>query len=71
MLIAVIFQIIISALLVGVVLLQNQSGGLSASFGGSGEFYRSRRSLEKFLFLGTIALAFVFGLLSVILLIPR
>lgn len=71
MIIVVIFQIIISVLLVGAVLLQSQSGGLSASFGGSGEFYRSRRSLEKFLFMGTIGLAFVFGILSVILLIRR
>ncbi len=66
-----VLQVIVAALLIGAVLLQNQNGGLSASFGGGGEFYRSRRSLEKFMFYGTIFLAGVFGLLSVILLIPR
>jgi len=71
MILVVVFQLIISALLVGAVLLQSQNGGLSTSFGGSGEFYRSRRSLEKFLFYGTIGLASIFGLLSVILLTHR
>lgn len=71
MLFTIILQIIVSALLIGAVLLQSQSGGLSTAFGGGGEFYRSRRSLEKFLYAATIVLAAVFGLLSVILLIPR
>ena len=66
-----ILQIVVSALLIGAVLLQNQSGGLSSAFGGGGEFYRSRRSLEKVLYFGTIILAAVFAILSVILLIPR
>ncbi len=71
MLAILVLQIVVSALLIGAVLLQSQSGGLSASFGGGGEFYRSRRSLEKFLFAATIGLAAIFGILSVILLIPR
>ncbi|MEX2013099.1 MAG: preprotein translocase subunit SecG [Candidatus Levyibacteriota bacterium] len=66
-----ILQIIIAALLIGAVLLQSQSGGLSTAFGGGGEFYRSRRSLEKVLYFGTIVLATVFALLSIILLLPR
>ncbi len=69
--IILILQIVIATLLIGAVLLQSQSGGLSTAFGGGGEFYRSRRSLEKFMFVGTIVLAFFFGLLSIILLMPR
>lgn len=66
-----VLQVVVSALLIGAVLLQAQSGGLSTAFGGGGEFYRSKRSLEKVLYVGTIVLAAIFGLLSVILLIPR
>ena len=65
------FQIVISALLIGVILLQVQGSGLSASFGGSGESFRSRRSMEKFLIYGTIVLAVLFAILSIILLIVR
>ncbi|MBI2195759.1 MAG: preprotein translocase subunit SecG [Candidatus Levybacteria bacterium] len=71
MIVILFLQIVISILLIGAVLLQNQSGGLSSAFGGGGEFYRSRRSLEKILFVGTIALSAAFGILSVILLMPR
>ncbi len=65
------FQIVIAALLIGVILLQVQGSGLSASFGGSGESFRSRRSMEKFLIYGTIILAVLFAVFSLILLIVR
>ncbi len=66
-----IVEITVAVLLIAVILLQVQGSGLSASFGGSGESYRSRRSLEKFLVYATIVLAILFALLSLILLIPR
>lgn len=66
-----IFQIITAALLVIVILLQAQGTGLSASFGGSGESYRSRRSVEKFLLYATIILSALFALSSILLLIYR
>lgn len=66
-----ILQIIITVLLVGVILLQAQGSGLSSAFGGGGEFYRSRQSIEKMLVFATIILAVLFGVLSIILLIPR
>lgn len=69
--ILVIADIAIAILLIVVILLQTQGSGLSASFGGTGEFYRSRRSVEKLLLRSTIVLAFLFGLISIILLIPR
>ncbi len=71
MIVVLILQIIVAVLLILSVLLQMQGGGLSSAFGGGGEVYRSRRSIEKFLFTGTIILAALFGLFSLILLIPR
>ena len=64
-----ILDIIAAVLLVAVILLQMQGSGLSGAFGGSGEFYRSKRSIEKLLMWATVALAFIFGILSVALLI--
>ncbi|MBI2430904.1 MAG: preprotein translocase subunit SecG [Candidatus Levybacteria bacterium] len=64
-------QIIISVLLIAVILLQMQGSGLSSAFGGGGEFYRSRRSLEKVFVWATVLLGSLFGLLSIALLLPR
>jgi protein translocase SecG subunit len=67
-----IIQIIIAVALVGVILLQVQGSGLSSAFGGGGgEFYRSKQSLEKMLIYATITLSVLFGVVSIILLIPR
>lgn len=65
----IILQIIVSVLLIACVLLQMKGSGLSASFGGAGEMYRSRRSVERFLVWVTIVLATLFAILSIILLI--
>jgi len=65
-------EIIVAVALIGVILLQMQGSGLSSSFGGSGgEFYRSRRSIEKVLVWATVLLASFFAVLSLLLLIPR
>ena len=64
-----ILEIIVAVLLITVILLQMQGSGISGVFGGSGEFYRSKRSLEKLLMWATVVLAVLFGLLSIILLI--
>lgn len=66
-----ILHIFIAALLVLVILLQSQGTGLSTAFGGGGEFYRSKRSVEKLLVLVTVLLSVFFGALSIILLLPR
>lgn len=66
-----IIEIVIAGLLIGVILLQVQGSGLSASFGATGESYRTRRSLEKFLVYATIVLAVLFAVFSLLLLIPR
>ena len=66
-----ILQIAVAVLLIIVVLLQVQGSGLSGAFGGKGEFYRSKRSIEKLLVWITIILSTLFGVLSIILLIPH
>jgi preprotein translocase subunit SecG len=67
-----IIQIIVSLALIGLVLLQAKGGGLSSIFGGEGSIYRTRRGLEKTLFNFTIALAVLFGIVSLLsVIIPR
>ncbi len=52
--------IISAVLLIGSILLQNQGMGLGAAFGGESNFYRSKRGVERVLFIATITLAVVF-----------
>lgn len=68
---ASIIQIVVAVLLIAVILLQAQGTGLAGTFGGGGEFYRSRRSVEKVLVWVTVGLIIAFAIISVILLIPR
>ena len=53
-------QIVISVMIVIAVLLQNRGSGLSSVFGGSGAIYRTKRGLEKGLFILTIILVILF-----------
>lgn len=55
-----IIQIVISVLLVVSILLQQRGTGLSATFGGDGNVYRTKRGLEKLIFWVTIVLAVLF-----------
>ncbi|MDO8669764.1 MAG: preprotein translocase subunit SecG [Candidatus Buchananbacteria bacterium] len=55
-----IVQIVSAIALIIVIILQNRGSGLGAAFGGEGNVYRSRRSVEKVLFQLTIILAVVF-----------
>lgn len=66
-----VLQIVTGVLLIGAIALQMQGSGLSTAFGGAGEFYRSKRSIEKLLFYGTIVLGVIFAALSVISLLHR
>lgn len=50
----------ISILIVVAVLLQNRGSGLSSVFGGGGAIYRTKRGLEKGLFILTIILVILF-----------
>jgi protein translocase SecG subunit len=63
--------IVIAIALIGAIMLQMQGTGLSSSFGGGGEFYRSRQSIDKLLVWITVLLTILFGTLSIFLLMPR
>lgn len=47
-------------MLVVFILLQQRGSGLGMAFGGEGNVYRSRRGIEKFLFIATIIVAALF-----------
>lgn len=55
-----VIQIVVSVLLIGAILLQQRGTGLSATFGGEGNVYRTKRGLEKVIFAATIVLAVLF-----------
>lgn len=59
-------QIAVSVLLIAAILLQQRGTGLSSAFGGEGNVYRTKRGLEKGLFIGTIALAIAFFTLALL-----
>jgi protein translocase SecG subunit len=64
-----ILQIIISIILIGLILMQERSAGMSGLLGGGGgegEYYGARRGLEKILFVATIVLVALFALLSLL-----
>ena len=65
-----VIEIIVALLLVGLILLQMQGSGLGNSFGGAGEFYRSKRSIEKLLIWATVVVTVIFAVTSILLLIP-
>lgn len=63
-------QITSTVLLIAAILLQQRGVGLGAAFGGEGAIYRTKRGIEKGLFIATIILAIIFllsALLSVVL----
>ena len=57
-------QIIIAILLMSAILMQNRGVGLSGVFGGSGNIFRTKRGIEKKLFVATIVLAVLFFSIS-------
>lgn len=70
MIILNILEIVAALALIVLVLLQMQGSGLSSSFGGTGEFYRSKRSIEKLLMWATVVVTVIFAVISLLLLIP-
>jgi protein translocase SecG subunit len=63
-----ILEIIIAAFLIGAILLQSQGGGISPVFGGGGEMYRSKQTVEKVLIIATGVLATLLVIISIALL---
>ena len=64
-------HIILSILLVAAILLQQRGTGLSATFGGEGNVYRTKRGLERILFAATIVLAALFIAAAILTIIVR
>ncbi len=59
-------QLLVSAALIFVILLQAKGSGLGGIFGQADTVYRTKRGVEKTLFQLTIALAVLFVALSVV-----
>jgi preprotein translocase subunit SecG len=59
-------QIVLSAALILVILLQVRGGGLGGVFGQPDTVYRTRRGLEKALFQLTIVLAVLFIVIALV-----
>jgi protein translocase SecG subunit len=55
-----IVQIVLSAILVGLILLQAKGTGLATVFGGEGNVYSTRRGAERIIFYATIVVAVLF-----------
>jgi len=62
-------HIVLSILIVVLVLIQSKGGGLASGIGNSIGFYRSRRGLEKVVFIATIVVAILVAANSLLLVI--
>lgn len=60
----IVLQVTISVLLMLSILVQQRGTGLSATFGGGGGFYTTKRGIEKVLSTATVVLAILFILNS-------
>jgi preprotein translocase subunit SecG len=60
-------QIVICVLLIISILLQNRAEGLGKMFGGGGEVFRTKRGMEKFLYVFTIVLIILLVVSSLVI----
>jgi len=61
-----VLQIVVDVLLILVVLIQSQSVGLGAAFGGKSMTFRSKKGVERWIMVGTVVLGLLFGALSIV-----
>lgn len=61
-----VIQLATSILMITLIMLQAKGVGLGRAFGGSGEFYKSRRGVEKIIFNLTVFSAFLFLVSSIV-----
>lgn len=59
-------QIVVTIILVILILLQQRGTALGSAFGGGGEFYTTRRGIQKKIFLGTIVSGIAFIALALL-----
>lgn len=62
-------QLIVSVILIGLVLIQERSSGLSSVLGGGGTPYHTKRGAEKIVHSATIISAALFVILAILNLI--
>ncbi len=65
-----VFHLINTVVLTGLILLQSSHGGLGSAWGG-GEMYHSKRGAEQLVFRATIVVALLFLMTSIALLVVR
>ena len=61
-----ILNIILSLTIVFLILLQGRGAGLGSAWGGGGEFYQTRRGIERFTFVLTIVFILLFFIISLL-----
>jgi preprotein translocase subunit SecG len=61
-----IIHLVVTVLLILAISTQNRGAGLSATFGGTGQFYVEKRGAERVLHKATIILAVLFVVLSLV-----
>jgi len=66
-----IIQIIVSVFLIVFILLQQRGTALGSAFGGGGEFYSTRRGVQKKIFWATILFGAAFIILAILNLISQ
>lgn len=61
-----ILNIVLSILIVVLILIQGKGAGLGSAWGGGGEFYQTRRGVEKITLQITVFVILIFFLVSII-----
>ena len=61
-----ILQIVLAVLLIVSIVVQSRGAGIGSVMGGGGEFYGTRRGIERLLFKITIGLAVLFVVVSLL-----
>ncbi|MBI2054208.1 MAG: preprotein translocase subunit SecG [Candidatus Staskawiczbacteria bacterium] len=59
-------QIFVSITLIVLIVIQQKGAALGSSFGGGGEFYSTKRGLQKKIHYATIAAAAIFLLIGIL-----
>jgi preprotein translocase subunit SecG len=61
-----VIQIVVSVALITAILFQVKGGGIGGIFGQADSVFRTKRGVERYLFIGTIVLIVIFVALSII-----
>ncbi|GIW63079.1 MAG: hypothetical protein KatS3mg090_0905 [Patescibacteria group bacterium] len=60
-----IVNLVLSIIITALILIQGKGAGLGSAWGGGGEFYHTRRGLEKVIFKTLIVCVILFMLVSI------